>query len=281
LGPAIENDLPSQQTAQSAAQFHVNQAQHLGALGVQTQEDASSFGGFLRGLRAAYHTFTDPTQRALAERCVQLGDSLERTQSELSRLSRDHQYKQDLVAKLDDQLHKERVTVAELRRQLGSYQQECEGLRKWANGIHSQNEEFRTQIIDLETGLGPTLGEDYYQSQFEGLKRLIEKDIVRHSKSNSKQVLSDEAQKEILEVLSKLGEDGEKSARFFADGQFALRVLYASNRWRHAMIRHIAGLFLLAQVFDAFAFGVSKELSKSLQLVEQDILSRGTRLRER
>ena len=256
------------------AQYHAAQSQPPQV--VETPEAVSGVRGFFRNIRGLYHSIADPAQGTLADQCIQLEDALKRTQSDYMHVSRDYQQSRRLTTMLDDKLHQERVKAAELSRQLESYKKECEDLRKWGNGIQSQNEEFRTHIVDLETGLGPSHEEDYYRSQFERLKLLIESDIVRYSRGNARQVLSDEAQKDILDILSKTGEEAAKSAQFLGGEQYPLPVLYSSNRWRHALIRHIVSLFLFPKVFDGFAFGVSQEFSKSLQLVEQDILSRGT-----
>lgn len=174
--------------------------------------------------------------------------------------------------------HDEQAKVAGFARQLEDRRKDIENLNKLVSDLQLQNEEFRAQIFAMGTGGGPLNDEEFYSTNWEELKCLVEKQIVKLSKAQVKQTLPEAEQTKILHRLSKLGPRGVKCADFLRSDGHSLQKLYNENHWRHSLLRHIVALFLLDRVFEPFAFGISQELSDGLKFVEKDAKVRGCAL---
>lgn len=181
----------------------------------------------------------------------------------------------ELASKQREKYLREKAKVEGLEHQLRDLKKDWESLNKWALDVHSENEQFRTEIVTMGSGRGPIRAEEYYTQSFLELKGSIELRIVKLSKAHANHFLEESEQTEILDRISKLGEHGMKTAKSLRSGKYSLPILYGNGRRRHPLIRQIVALFLLNQVFEPFAVGISQEFSNGLKAVETDIMQQG------
>ena len=173
-------------------------------------------------------------------------------------------------------VYEERANVEALVRQLEDRKQEIERISKVALELQGQNEEFRSQIFALGTGRGPVHDEEFYTTTLEELKCLIEKEIVKLSKAHANYVFQEGEEEEIVQYVSGIGSYGKNCAEFLKSGKYTIQTLYRNGQWRHPFLRHIVAWFLLEQIFNPFAFGISHEFSEGLKCVDKEALSKGS-----
>lgn len=243
--------------------------------GIQTQTQYTT-PGVMTSLKAALHSFNDPSQQALMTNYTQLQSELKQLKSKYNSLYNHSRNQEAIVIDLNEKNYQAEVKIAELERRVANYKTDFAALKNWGEKVQSENEKFRTEIVIMETGLGPKYDEHHYRSKFEDLKYLVQREIVKHSKAHASQKISDETKVMILKRISELGIHGQKSAEVLTSGKYAIPTLYSINRWRHALIRHVVGLFLLVNVFDPFTVAVSDEFSVGMKFVEKDMISNGS-----
>ena len=195
--------------------------------------------------------------------------------ADYSNLYNDYNHVKNRYIHYRTKYNEERDKVEGLQRQLEDRKRETEAISKMAVDYQAQNEEFRTQIFALGTGRGPIKDEEFYTSNFEELKCLVEKEIVKLSKTHANHVFQENEQEELLQRIAEIGSWGQKCAEFLKTEKYSLQKLYSRGQWRHPLLRHIVAWFLLERVFNPFAFGISEEFSEGLKCIEKDCISRG------
>jgi len=175
------------------------------------------------------------------------------------------------------ELEKERTKVLEVvRGENAVLRGRNRELERRVEELVLENEMFRGQIFELRSGQGcdPRRGEEYYIHLLEELKSFTEKEVVKLSKGNGDVSLTRGQQEHVLKDLDRAGEHGRRSAEYFRR-EFGLERVYSQGKWRHQVVRHVVGVFLVELVFKPFAFGLSREISEGLQFVERDTLLHG------
>jgi hypothetical protein len=162
-------------------------------------------------------------------------------------------------------------------RQVQTLNREREDINRMMAELRAENEEFRTHIITLGSARQQLREEENYIHGLEDLRHIIEQSMVGLSRKHENVRLSEEVQRNILSYIMGLGHHGEKASKLLnlntAEHLFA--ILYANNRARLPLIRHIIAIFVLHFILDPFAFAASAEVSEALKAVDTDFLFRG------
>jgi hypothetical protein len=177
--------------------------------------------------------------------------------------------------KLHSEANQQAHKLHDIQIQNACFQTEKQLLKEENDHLRKDNGQLRTYIVDMESGKGPLHDEEYYIQGFEELRGAIESWIAKHSKANSGQALSEQAQVEVSGILAKLGDQGALSSKFLNAERHDIRSLYGNRRSCIALIRHVVALFLFTEVFEPFAFGLPQSFSDELKWMKRDIFSRG------
>jgi hypothetical protein len=190
-------------------------------------------------------------------------------------IRQEHEQNYARLQELYEQEKQKVKSLENITEQYSQLQVQYKEIKEKVQELCLENEVYRGQIFELQNSrCDPRQGEEYYIHTFEELKGLTEKELVKLSRSNGDISLSGHEKEEILKCLERMGDHGKRSAEYLR-GEHDLEKLYSMGRWRHPLIRHIVGIYLLDLVFKPYAFGLSREISNGMKFVERDILLHG------
>ena len=119
----------------------------------------------------------------------------------------------------------------------------------------------------------PLRGDDHYIKLFDDLKNDIDSWVASLSKKNASATLRPGVPKTILVKLGALGEHGHYTAEFLRP---LLLQLHGGRKTRIPLIRHVLALFLFDQIFEPFAFGLTRDSSKNMKDIEDRLFKQGS-----
>lgn len=156
-----------------------------------------------------------------------------------------------------------------VEKKLLGFQERCEALE-------NDNEQLRAYIATMRNAQGPILDEGYYSRGFDGLRREIDSWVAKQYKKNANQSLSDDAPSVIVRIVSLFGDHGLACSHFLQSEEYSIQMLYNERRTRIPLIRHVIAIILFDQVFDRFAFGLTRDSSDYTQSIEDSILQQSS-----
>lgn len=142
--------------------------------------------------------------------------------------------------------------------------------------IEKNNSDLRRLIGRMSKVQEPLRGEDHYVKLFDDLKNDIDSWVASHSKKNANATLRPQVPKTILAKLDALGEHGKYTAEFLRLPN--LLQLHSGKKTRIPLIRHVLALFLFDQIFEPFAFGLTRDSSQNMKDIEDQLFKQGTSL---
>lgn len=143
--------------------------------------------------------------------------------------------------------------------------------------IEKNNIGLRQLISRTSKVQEPLRGEDYYIQCFEDLKNDIESWVVTYSKKNANATLTPPVPNLVLGKINTLGDHGQHIAEYLRLQIPHLKLLqvYNSKKTRIPLIRHVIALFLFDQIFEPFAFGLTRDSSDRIKDIEDRLFKQG------
>lgn len=140
--------------------------------------------------------------------------------------------------------------------------------------VREDNELIRAQIYNTDRAIGPKNSEEHYIQSFQELSGDFENWVVRNSRAEKQQKLTKEDETNLLGLTSDLGLYGQEISKFLGSNGI-LKEWYSKPRSRIVLIRHIAAMFIYAQIFEPPVLGLPLDAAKLLRFMEHNILTQG------
>ena len=146
---------------------------------------------------------------------------------------------------------------------------EKSSMRHQLDYLEQNNDQLRTDIVEMGNELNPAYNEDHYIDGFEKIRMKLEMWVASHSVSG---VMPKDIVKKIWHDLSNLGLVwGGASAGPLVDPN-VFRVWFTDDTPRLQLVRSFAGAFLFQYVFQPYIFGMEYAIADSFRLVGDDIV---------
>ena len=229
--------------------YNVTQLQTEISILKSTQESASKQAD--GKIRAQERTIGDlqNTNRLLQGDCNRLSEQLQTTENQFSSLQ-----------------HRSTEEIRQLQASIQSEEQKSAAIQK-------NNSDLRSLIGRMSKVQEPLRGEDHYIKLFDDLKNDIDSWVAGHSKKNANASLRPQVPSTILVKLGALGEHGQHTTEFLRLPH--LLQLYSGKKTRIPLIRHVVALYLFDQIFEPFAFGLTRDSSKNMIDIEDQLFKQG------
>jgi len=193
---------------------------------------------------------------------------------EKDRLGRLNEYLTREQANLTDQVRRLRAQCEEKDDRIDILLVEIEQAKAEIVSVREDNELIRAQIYNTDRAVGPKNSEEHYIRSFQELSGDFENWVVRNSRAEKQQKLTKEDEVNLLALLSELGVYGQETSKFLGSNGI-LKEWYSKSRSRIVLIRHIAAMFIYAQIFEPTVLGLPPDAVKLLRVMEHNILTQG------